>query len=512
MIELIISGTEADSDHVSIDKDKITIGRAGDNDVVLPSFEVSRYHAEILKRNGDWTLSDLNTTNGTFIGGKRVETEENLQIGEIFSIGNFELRLVEKEKKSVQELKREVHNKLLKKTELRNLDFNKVEENNLRGKIRKIIEDIIKENNLEIHSITTEEFISEVLDETLGLGPLEDLINDPEITEIMVNGKDRIYVERHGKLSLYPRKFSSDAQVLAVIERIVAPLGRHIDESSPLVDARLKDGSRVNAIIPPLSISGPALTIRKFSPNLLSVKDLIHSGSLTKEIAEFLKMCVLSKRNILISGGTGTGKTTLLNLISGFLPNEERIITIEDAAELKLSQEHVVRLEARPTNIEGRGEITIRDLVRNALRMRPDRIIVGECRGGETLDMLQAMNTGHDGSCTTVHANSCRDSLLRLETMVLMSGMDLPVSAIREQIASAIHIILQLSRFSNGERKIVKVAEVRGIDRGSISIDDIFTFEHKAGGVGKFIPTGTVPGFVKELEEHGLEVNMEIFK
>ena len=283
--------------------------------------------------------------------------------------------------------------------------------------------------------------------------------------------------------------------MLAVIERIVAPLGRRIDESTPLVDARLKDGSRVNAIIPPLSITGPVLTIRKFSPNLLDVTDLINLKSLTEPMAEFLKICVRARGNILISGGTGTGKTTLLNMLSGFIPEDERIITIEDAAELHLSQDHVVRLEAKPPNIEGRGEVTIRDLVRNALRMRPDRIIVGECRGGEALDMLQAMNTGHDGSVTTIHANSCRDSLLRLETMVLMAGMDLPVRAIREQIASGIQIILQLARFPSGERKIERIGEIVGIEHESIMLKDIFVFEERSG---KFKAEGYVPEFIKD--------------
>ncbi len=495
--------------YISLEKERVKIGREPDNDIVLTGAEVSRYHAEILVQDSVFTIVDLESTNGTFIGTRRVQREE-VDAGEPFCIGNFELRVAEEKRKSIQELKKAVHEELLERIDLKKLDFEKADEQELWDKTRRVIEDIIKERSLEIpSSIATAEFIKEVLDETLGLGPLEDLIADPEITEIMVNGKDRIYVERHGKLSLCPRKFTSDQQVLGVIERIVAPIGRRIDESTPLVDARLKDGSRVNAIIPPLSIAGPVLTIRKFSPSLLDIGDLIRLKTLAEPIAEFAKICVRARCNILISGGTGTGKTTLLNILSGFVPEDERIITIEDAAELHLSQEHVVRLEARPPNIEGRGEVTIRHLVRNALRMRPDRIIVGECRGGEALDMLQAMNTGHDGSITTIHANSCKDSLLRLETMVLMAGMDLPIRAIREQIVSAVHIIVQLVRLSTGERKIERIAEVIGMERESIILKDIFVLEEHSG---KFKAQGYIPEFIKNLMKRGQDIDLKIFK
>jgi pilus assembly protein CpaF len=326
-----------------------------------------------------------------------------------------------------------------------------------------------------------------------------------------------VYVERAGKLMRVDKAFSSAQAVLGVIERIVAPLGRHIDESSPLVDARLADGSRVNAIIPPLALKGPCLTIRKFKRDLLTSGNLIDFGTLTPQMAEFLDTCVKVRRNIVISGGTGSGKTTLLNILSGYIPERERIVTIEDAAELQLPQDHVVALESRPSNIEGKGQITIRDLVRNSLRMRPDRIVIGECRGGEALDMLQAMNTGHDGSLTTLHANSTRDALSRLETMVLMSGMDLPLRAIREQIANAVNLIIQQTRFADGTRKVTAIAEVSGMEMDVITMQDIFTFKQEGfdaeGKVeGRFLATGFVPKFYDDLQRRGIPVNMDIFR
>ncbi|MGB9600869.1 MAG: CpaF family protein, partial [Myxococcota bacterium] len=358
---------------------------------------------------------------------------------------------------------------------------------------------------------------SEIVDEALGLGPLEEFIADKSVTEIMVNGARQIYIERDGKLYLTDKTFSSDQAVMGVIERIIAPLGRRIDESSPLVDARLKDGSRVNAIIPPLAIKGPTITIRKFRKDKLTMDDLIRSNTISPEMVEFLKVCVFYRRNILISGGTGSGKTTTLNALSEFISNDERIITVEDAAELQLRQEHWVQLESRPPNIEGKGQITIRDLVRNCLRMRPDRIIVGECRGGEALDMLQAMNTGHDGSLTTVHANSPRDALARLETMVLMAGIDLPVKAIREQVSSAINIILHQSRFSDGSRKVTHISEITGMEGDIITMQDIFLFKQQGydenGRVlGEFVATGFIPRFYDELRQRGIELDLSIFK
>jgi septum site-determining protein MinD len=358
--------------------------------------------------------------------------------------------------------------------------------------------------------------IKEVLDEALGLGPLEDLLADPTVSEIMVNGPSRIYVERKGRLELTDARFLANEQLRGTIERIVAPLGRRIDEKVPMVDARLPDGSRVNAIIPPLALDGAALTIRKFSKSFLGIDDLVRFGSFTQQMAALFGAAVRVRQNIVVSGGTGSGKTTLLNLLASFIPADERIVTVEDSAELRLAQDHIVRLESRPANIEGEGAITIRDLVRNALRMRPDRIVVGECRGGETLDMLQAMNTGHDGSLTTVHANTPADALARIETMSLMAGLDLPSRAIRDQIASAVHLIIQQARLPDGSRRVTHVSEVRGLVDGAFSVADIFVFKQTGlapdGKVlGQFLPTGHVPAFVDLLSRRGIALPREIF-
>lgn len=355
------------------------------------------------------------------------------------------------------------------------------------------------------------EMIKDIADEALGFGPLEDLLNDPDVTEVMVNGMDKIYVEKKGRLTLSPRTFTDEKQLRVVIDRIVAPIGRRIDESSPYVDARLPDGSRVNIVIPPLAIDGASITIRRFPTRRLVIEDFVQYGTLTKEMADFLASCVAGKMNIFISGGTGSGKTTLLNILSSFIPNDERIVTIEDAAELRLIQDHIVRLESRPANIEGKGAVTIRDLVKNSLRMRPDRVVIGEIRGGEALDMLQAMNTGHDGSLATGHANTPRDALARIETMVLMAGMDLPVRAIREQIASAINIIVQQSRMRDGSRKITKIVEITGMEGDIISTQDIFSYEMKGidenGKLsGKFTTTNIRPKVIDVFESRGIKV------
>ena len=357
----------------------------------------------------------------------------------------------------------------------------------------------------------------DVLNEAVGLGPIERLLADENITEIMVNKFDDIYIEQSGKLTKSDITFSSDDAVMTAIERIVSPLGRRIDESSPMVDARLKDGSRVNAIIPPLALRGPCLTIRKFAKQKLVAKDLINFGAIDEKMVEFLETAVNNHKNIIISGGTGSGKTTTLNILSNFIPSTERIVTVEDAAELKLAQPHLVSLEARPANLEGKGAVPIRDLVKNCLRMRPDRIVVGECRGGETLDMLQAMNTGHDGSLTTAHANTPRDMIARIEVMVMMSGMELPVSAIREMVASAIDIIVQQTRFSDGSRRIINITEITGVESGIVSLQDIFKYQQDGfddqGRVkGAFVSTGIVPGFYEEMRQRGLNPNMSIFQ
>lgn len=382
----------------------------------------------------------------------------------------------------------------------------------LRHEIQKICMREMAEQGVNCTEQVKRSLIQEIIDETLGLGPLEKLLADDSVSEIMVNGSQSIYVETDGKLRLTDLTFANDLAVMHVIERIVAPLGRRIDESSPMVDARLPDGSRVNAIIPPLALNGPILTIRKFARKALTMEDLLVTESISMEMAEFLRCAVLARKNIIIAGGTGSGKTTLLNVLSSFIPSGERIVTIEDAAELRLMQEHVCRLEAKPANVEGKGAVTIRDLVKNALRMRPDRIIVGECRGGEVIDMLQAMNTGHDGSLTTIHANSARDCISRLETMVLLGGVDLPVQAIREQISSAIDLIVYQNRFPDGSRKICSITEVGGMESGHIVLRDLYEFkqlgfDEETGVIGEFVSHGIGDHWIADFCSYGLELS-----
>ncbi len=410
------------------------------------------------------------------------------------------------------DLKSRVQNRLIAELDP-TMDVSRTEE--VRQVIRQMYDAILEEERIVLSRVERERLFEQIVAEILGLGPIEPLLADETITEIMINGPKKVFVERRGKIERVNITFESDEHVMRIIERIVAPLGRRIDESSPLVDARLKDGSRVNAVIPPIALNGPTLTIRKFFKKPLTIEDLIRFGSVTEESVEFMRACVVAGLNVIVSGGTGTGKTTFLNILSGFIPEDERIITIENAAELQLRQEHVVTLESRPPNIEGKGEITIRDLVINALRMRPDRIVVGECRGGEALDMLQAMNTGHDGSMTTLHANNTRDALSRLETMCLMAGMELPHRAIREQIASAIDVIVQLERLRDGSRRVTYITEVQGMEGDVITTADIFKFEQIAyeGGkvIGRLRPTGIRPKFMDRIEDAGIHLPPSIF-
>jgi pilus assembly protein CpaF len=396
------------------------------------------------------------------------------------------------------------------------LELNPPPHEKRRDSTTQLLTQAYENTRLQLSSAQRDQLFHEILDDMLGFGPLQQLIDDPDISEIMVNGPEKIYIERGGKLIKTKISFEDDDQVLRIIDRIILPLGRFIDSDNPTVDARLPDGSRVNAVIPPCAIDGPTITIRKFQKEKLQVEDLIKFGSLTPGMAEFIRACVVSRLNILISGGTGSGKTTTLNILSSFIPVDERIVTIEDAAELQLQQDHVVRLETKPANLEGKHEVSIRELVRNSLRMRPERIIVGECRSGEALDMLQAMNTGHDGSLTTLHANTPRDAISRLETMCLMSGMDLPVKVIRQQIASAINLIIQQSRLRDGSRKITSVTEVVGMEGDTVVMTEIFKFEQTGispdGKIeGELKPTGIRPQFTPHLEAYGFKLGPEVF-
>jgi pilus assembly protein CpaF len=410
------------------------------------------------------------------------------------------------------DLKTRVQNRLLAELDP-SMDISKVGE--VRTTIQELFEQVLSEENIVLSRPERHRLFEQIAAEILGFGPLQPLLEDETITEIMVNGAKNIYVERAGKLLRVPVSFESNDHVMRIIDRIVAPLGRRIDESSPYVDARLPDGSRVNAVIPPISLVGPILTIRKFFKTPITIEQLIKFGTITPESLQFLKACVESRLNVIISGGTGSGKTTLLNILSQFIPNDERIVTIENAAELQLRQEHVVTLESRPANIEGKGEITIRQLVINALRMRPDRIIVGEIRDDAALDMLQAMNTGHDGSMTTAHSNSPRDTLARIETMVLMAGMELPVRAVREQISSAINLVVHQERMKDGSRKIVNITEISGMEGDVITMTDIFSFEQSGYEEGKVIgrlrPTGLRPKFIDKIEASGIHLPATIF-
>jgi len=525
------------------------VGSEKGNKIVIPDKAINERHAILIfYRDGFW-VEDLNSKDGTFINGVRVHGRAAYSPGQTIRVGPCLMivqpsaavtQMISSKQKAGEsqqihgkaqltgepehnlrlqkcEIKKQIHSALLERLDIKRLTTTHIKEEELHRRTHETLEEIVKEVRDRLPDwIDPKALIKEIFDEAVGLGPLEDLLADPEITEIMVNRNDQVFVEKNGKLLQSDLMFMDDSSVLAIIERIVAPIGRRIDESQPYVDARLKDGSRVNAIIPPLALNGPCLTIRKFSKEPLTMSDLIRFGTIQPEMAEFLHVCVLLRKNIVVSGGTGSGKTTFLNVLSSFLPESERIVTIEDAAELRLTQPHVVRLESRPPNIEGRGAIMIRDLLRNALRMRPDRIVIGECRGGEALDMLQAMNTGHDGSITTVHANSPRDVIARLETMTLMSGIDLPSRAIREQIASAIHLIIHTARMSDGSRKVTHITEASGQEGDRITMQDIFVFtqsgiDHNGKVMGAFKATGAVPTFMEEIGIRGLSIDRSMF-
>ena len=413
-------------------------------------------------------------------------------------------------------LKQKIFDRVVDEVRVTDEDKDEKEAGEIEEAIRIIVNDVIEK---EAPYITRNErglIGRDIINETIGFGPITPLLNNPDVSEVMVNGWNMVFVEKKGKLEMTDVRFQDNEHVMHIIERIVAPIGRRIDESSPMVDARLPNGSRVNIIIPPLALNGPTITIRKFSETPFTVNDLIRFGTITPEIAQFIRACVEARLNIVVSGGTGSGKTTTLNVISSFIPSDERIVTIEDAAELQLFQDHIVRLETRPPNVEGKGAVSIRDLVRNSLRMRPDRIIVGEVRSGEALDMLQAMNTGHDGSLTTGHANTPRDMLSRLETMVLMAGMDLPVRAIREQISSAVDLIIQQSRMKDGKRRITHITEVVGMEGEVVTLQDIFLFkeeerDHQGRIIGRISPTGIMPKFIEKLQRTGVSLPSDIF-
>jgi len=529
------------------------VGKARDNLIQLRGWKIAPHHAELRRHADGVYVEDKTGGGGVMINGKAITRHGPLHTSDKIEIGSYMITVGVDESADAEEFvedidaemmktmigvhphseikedisifkeerfmwRNRVHDALLEMMDLRRTDIGAMDEKQLRKHVEKMVTEIIRQMEGKFPAdVDVAKLKEDVLNEAVGLGPLEELLKGDEITEIMVNKFDEIYIEKGGKLTLSGVTFSSDDAVMSAIERIVSPLGRRIDESSPYVDARLKDGSRVNAIIPPLALRGPCITIRKFAKEKLTHKDLIRFGAISEPMVKFLQIAVEQRLNILISGGTGSGKTTLLNVLSNFIPSTERIVTVEDAAELQLSQPHLVSLEARPPNLEGKGAISIRDLVKNCLRMRPDRIVVGECRGGEALDMLQAMNTGHDGSLTTAHANTPRDLISRLEVMVMMTGMELPVQAIREMVASAVDLIVQQTRFSDGSRKVVNITEITGVESGTVQMQDIFRFQQQGfdsnGKVaGEFVTTGRIPEFYEDLRARGLEVDMSIFQ
>ncbi len=545
MLTLSVQTDEGSARSVRIDRFPARIGRRPDNAVHLPGWRVARVHAEIVRIEHGFKLVDRGSLGGTWVNGERIAEYAPLAEDDEIEIAGYRVRVHPANANLTQDSlgeaprassqppraqalpsrhdgperrsalaadtlvpwRRLLHRRLLATIDLRRQDIRQLSPEQLHAEIEVLLREIAHGERALPEHVDRDRLAREVLDEAIGLGPLEPLLHDETITEIMVNAPDEIFVERNGRLEATGASFTGEDAVRAAIERIVAPLGRRIDESSPMVDARLPDGSRVNAVIPPLAVRGPAITIRRFNRRLFSPADLVANGSLSQPMLDFLAVCVRSRRNVVVSGGTGSGKTTLLNLLSNLIEPDQRVVTIEDAAELRLAHAHRVTLEARPPNAEGRGLVTIRDLVRNALRMRPDRIIVGECRGGEALDMLQAMNTGHDGSLTTVHANSPRDVVSRLETMVLMADVEMPVAAIREQIVAAVDVIVHQARLSDGRRRVVEVVELTGLEGVRVLMQPLFRF-----AAGRFQGCGNVPQFYERLREEGESVDLSIFR
>ena len=498
------------------DQRVVTIGRDPECHVVLPSASVSRVHLRARHAVRRASIVD-ESSHGTFHQGKRLpKPRAQMSYGEPLQVGPYVVRIDPLRSTSANEptppdLRRRIHRMLLEHLDLATLERSNMDAGVLRPRVVEALERIVVRLESELPPQgDPSKLIAEMTDEVLGLGPLQELLDDDGVSEVMVVDPDTIYVERQGKIALTPFRFTDEESCRAVIERIVTPLGRRIDESTPLVDARLEDGSRVNAVIPPIAVRGPCITIRKFARRPLEMDRLVELGSLSQPMATFLRRCVRSKKNMIISGGTGSGKTTLLNVLSAEIPADERIITIEDAAELRLAQPHVVALESKPSNLEGSGEYTIRDLVRNALRMRPDRIIVGECRAGEAIDMLQAMNTGHEGSMTTTHANSAEEAVKRIETLALMAGLDLTPKSIREQVAASIHVVVQQTRFSDGTRRVSSITEVgRAAAHDELVLHDIFAFHRLGTGrdgevLGEHRTTGYVPSFLDDFITRGL--------
>jgi len=521
------------------------IGRQADSEVRLAGWRVARLHAEIHRIERGFKLVDRGSLGGTWVNGERIVEYAPLAEDDEIAIAGYRLRVhpqrdakvgdvpAVRPKASVRaqtaevlppsapaggfdlEWRRLLHRRLLAAIDLRRQDIRQLSTAQLREQVEQLLRELLEGEQALPPRLDRDRLVGQVLDEAIGLGPLEPLLRDDTITEIMVNAPDEIYVEREGRLERAPAAFTGEDAVRATIDRIVTPVGRRVDEGSPMVDARLPDGSRVNAVIAPLAIRGPSITIRRFNHRLYGPQDLVEIGSLSQAMLDFLAVCVRTRRNIVVSGGTGSGKTTLLNLLSNLIPPSERVVTIEDAAELRLAHAHRVSLEARPANAEGRGQVTIRDLVRNALRMRPDRIVVGECRGGEAIDMLQAMNTGHDGSLTTVHANSPRDVVSRLETMVLMADVEMPVLAIREQIAAAIDIVVHQARMADGRRRVVEIAEFTGLEGQRVLMQPLFRFDRRAladGTGGRFTGCGNPPQFYEVLRDEGIDCDLSIFR